>query len=81
MSYVISIVTCSIPIAFILKKLESRYTQLAPEDNNKVVDNQLADGHETNPPVKSTELTGAEHVTDGDVAVTPLEGEIGEHKE
>ncbi len=89
-AYLISIVSCSVPIAFVLKKLESRYTQLAPDINNKVVDNQITDGHEltnghgiTNGPtlpVKSSEVTGVEHVTDSEVTVT-LEGEIGERKE
>jgi hypothetical protein len=82
-SYIISIVTCSIPITFILKKLESRYTQLAPEDEKKA---EAVNGVETELQVTvktdaEPTTNGVEHVTDGDVAVTPLEDEIGAHKE
>ena len=79
-AYLISIVSCSVTIAFVLKKLESRYTQLAPDVENKVANNQITDGQESTSPVKSSELTDVEPVIDEDVAV-PLEEEIGEHKE
>lgn len=86
-SYIISIVTCSIPIAFILKKLEARYTQLNPDEEKK--DGAAVTGADTElaiavTPVKSdTDLNtnGVEHVTDADETVTPLEDEIGAHKE
>ncbi len=81
-SYIIAIVTCSIPIAFILKKLESRYTQLAPEEDKK---GEAVNGHEEELAARTVPeiVNGVEHVTDGDAAVTPLEEEIGdrEHKD
>lgn len=81
-SYIISIVTCSIPIVFVLKKIESRYTQLGPEEDKK---SEAVNGHQVELAVTAEpELSnGVEHVTSDDVAVVPLEEEIGDtvHKD
>eukprot|EP00029_Vermamoeba_vermiformis_P004766 TRINITY_DN15389_c0_g1_i1.p1 TRINITY_DN15389_c0_g1~~TRINITY_DN15389_c0_g1_i1.p1 ORF type:complete len:336 (+),score=87.86 TRINITY_DN15389_c0_g1_i1:86-1093(+) len=81
-SYIISIVTCSIPIVFVLKKIESRYTQLGPEEDKKC---EAVNGHQVELAVTAEpELSnGVEHVTSDDVAVVPLEEEIGDtvHKD
>lgn len=59
-SYVISIAACSVPVAFILKKLESRYRPLDPEDDNKVIDDSTADDSEFDTQSPQIELTDAD---------------------